>query len=338
MNRVLTSKKLVRGAFESADLPRLPFIPWVFAHAARLEQMPVQRMFSDPTQYVKCLQNTQKLYGYDAIASSFDSSLEAEICGCPVTWKGDYETPVAAPHPTGDFRQIMDIAAENISRAGRLGTVIESFRRINMILGSTVAMVAVVTGPLMLTANLMGRNLIQDLAENPAETQKATEATAGFLLKVIQGYCQLEPDIITMADRLIPLLPPANLSWLRSTLSPIVNTIRFYNAFSILLPGESSPENLANLVDLGFDGVAAAGIDLDTWNKLKGGRPCILGKAIPSHILTSGQKELQAYLETHLTGRIERGVFLTTDWEVPADTPPDNIRLLMNMISKKVEL
>jgi uroporphyrinogen-III decarboxylase len=334
MNSVLTSKKLVRGVFESADLPRLPFIPWIFTHAARVEQMPVRRMFSDPTQYAKCLQNTQKLYGYDAIVSSFDSSLEAEICGCPITWRGDYEAPVAAPHPTGDFSQITGLDAENISRAGRLGTVVESFRRINMVAGPAMAMVAVITGPLMLTSNLLGGNLIQDLAENPEKTQKATEVVTGFLLKVIQGYCQLEPDIITIADRLMPLLPPAHLSWLRSTLSPVLNTIRFYNAFSILLPGESSPENLANLVDLGFDGVVAAGIDLATWNKLKGGRTCILGKAVPSHLLTAGQKELQGHLEIHLPKKIERGVFLTTDWEVPADTPPDNIHLLMSMLGK----
>ncbi len=334
MNRAVTSKKLVRGVFESAELPRLPFIPWVFTHAARLEQMPVRRMFSDPTQYVKCLQNTQKLYGYDAIVSSFDASLEAEICSCPITWKGDYEAPVAAPHPTGDFRQITDIDAENIGRGGRLGTVIESLRRINMVSGTTTAMAAVITGPLMLTASLLGRDLIQDFTENPEEAKKVTEATTGFLLKVVQGYCQLELDIIAMADRLIPLVPPAHLSWLRSTFSPILNTIRFYNAFSVLLPGETSPDNLANLVDLGFDGVIAAGIDLNTWKELKGGRACILGKAIPSHLLTAGQKELQEYLETHLPIKIERGVFLTTDWEVPAETPPDNIHLVIKMISK----
>lgn len=334
MNRVLTSKKLVRGAFESVELPRLPFIPWVFTHAARLEQMPMRRMFRDPTQYVKCLQNAQKLYGYDAIISSFDSSLEAEICGCPVVWKGDYETPVASPHPTGDFGQITDITAENISRLGRLGTVIESFRRIKMVSGLTMAMVAVVTGPLTLTASRLGRNLLQDLTENQEATKKATKATAGFLLKVIQSYCQLELDIITIADRLIPLLSPTHLSWLRSIFSPILNTIRFYNAFSILLPGESSPDNLANLIDLGFDGVVAAGIDLNTWNKIKGGRTCILGKAVPSRLFTAGQKELQEYLEIHLLARIERGVFLTTDWEVPAETPADNIHLVMNIISK----
>jgi len=334
MDNSLTPKKLVRGAFESADLPRLPFIPWLFTHAARLEQIPVRRIFADPTQYTKCLQNARKLYGYDAIISSFDSSLEMEICGNPINWRGDYEAPITSPQPQFDFGRLKNINVESASKTGRFGTVIESLRRINRVSGPNLALAAVVTGPLTLTAVLTGRDQIKDLAERPEKVIQAIEAAAGFLLKVVQIYCQLEPDIIAIVDRLMPVFPAAHLPWLRSTFSPILNIIRFYNAFSVLLPGESSPNNLANLIDLGFDGIVASGIDLTTWNRLKGGRPCILGKAIPSHLFTSGLRELQAYLETHLQGGIGPGVFLTTDWEVPPDTPPDHIHLVMNMISK----
>jgi uroporphyrinogen-III decarboxylase len=335
MDKMITSKGLVRGAFESADLPRLPFIPWLFTHAARLEQIPVRRMFADPTQYTKCLQNARKLYGYDAIIGSFDSSLETEICGYPVNWRGDYEAPTTSPQPQFDFGRLKNINVESASKTGRFGTVIESLRRINRVSGPNLALAAVVTGPLTLTAGLTGRDPIKDLAERPEEAIKAIEAAAGFLLKVVQIYCQLELDIIAIADRLVPVFPAAHLSWLRSTFSPILNIVRFYNAFSVLLPGESSPDSLANLIDLGFDGIVAAGIDLTTWNRLKGGRSCILGKAIPSHLLTSGLRELQTYLETDLPERIEPGVFLTTDWEVPPDTPPDHIHLVMSMISKR---
>ena len=128
--------------------------------------------------------------------------------------------------------------------------------------------------------------------------------------------------------------PAAHLYWLQSTLSPIVNTIRFYNAYSVFLPGGASPENLTSLVDLGFDGIVASGIDVNTWNQLKGGRACILGKAVPSHLLTTEKEELQGYLETYLSEDIRSGIFLTTDWEVPPETPPDNIHLIMNMISQ----
>jgi uroporphyrinogen decarboxylase len=334
MDKMNTSKRLVRGAFESADLPRLPFVPWIFTHAARLEQIPVRRVFADPTQYTKCLQNARKLYGYDAIISSFDSSLEKEICGCPVNWRGDYEAPTTSPQPQFDFGRLKNINIESASKTGRFGTVIESLRRINRVSGPDLALAAVVTGPLTLTAGLTGRDPIKDFTERPAEVIQAIEAVAGFLLKVVQVYCQLELDIIVIADRLMSVFPAAHLSWLRSTFSPILNIVRFYNAFSVLLPGESSPGNLANLLDLGFDGIVAAGIDLTTWNRLKGGRSCILGKAIPSHLLTSGLRELQTYLEAALPGKIESGVFLTTDWEVPLDTPPENIHLVMNMISK----
>jgi len=330
----MTSKRLVRGVFESADLPRLPFIPWVFTHAARLEQIPVRRMFADPTQYTKCLQNARKLYGYDAIVSSFDSSLELEIGGCPVKWRGDYETPAVSPNSGFDLGRLKDINLENAGKTGRFGTVIESLRRISRVAGSDLALAAVVSGPLTLIAGLTGRDPLIYLTEKPEEAMRAIESAAGFLLKVVQAYCQLEPDIIVISERLLAGFPLDRLAWLRSTFSPVLNMVKFYNAFSVLLPGESSPENIANLLDLGFDGIVAAGIDTNTRRKIKGGRSCILGQAIPAGLLNSESGELQAYLKTHLPEKDEPGVFLTTDREVPPETPPDNIRLVMNMISK----
>jgi len=334
MDKIITSKRLVRGAFESADLPRLPFIPWVFTHAARLEQIPLRRIFADPTQYTKCLQNARKLYGYDAIIGGFDASLEMEMCGYPTNWRGDYEVPAASSHYEFDFGRLKDINVESAAKMGRFGTVIESLRRINVVAGQDLALAAVVSGPLALTAGLTGRNLIKDLAERPENVTRAIEASAGFLLKVVQVYCQLELDIIAIADKLTAVFPVSHLPWLKSVFSPILNVIRFYNVFSVLLPGESAPDKIANLLDLGFDGIVAAGIDTNTWHELKGGRSCILGKAIPARLLNSDSRELQAYLETYLPGKIEPGVFLTTDWEVPPETPPDNMHLVMKMISK----
>ena len=84
----------------------------------------------------------------------------------------------------------------------------------------------------------------------------------------------------------------------------------------------------------GFQGVVASGIDVNTWNQLKGGRSCVLGKAIPSHILATSKNDLQRYIDTNLEGVKEPGVFLTTDWEVIPDTPPENVHLVMNIITR----
>ncbi|MBN1161149.1 MAG: hypothetical protein JXA17_04300 [Dehalococcoidales bacterium] len=331
---MITPKKLVRGAFEPADLPRLPFIPLIFTHAARLEQIPIQKIYAEPTQYTKCLQNAQRLYGYDAIIGSFDASLETEICGCPVNWKGDYETPVTRPSPEFDPGRLDDINLENAAKTGRFGTVIESLRRINMVAGSNLALVAIVNGPLTIAADLTGRDILKDLVARPEEAAGVIEAAARFLLKEVQVYCQLELDVIGITEKLAAFCPPDKLPWLQSIFSSVVNTVRFYNAFTVLIPGESSLDNITNLLDLGFDGIVTAGIDANTWHKIKGGRSCALGKAIPTRLLKSSLKELQTYLETNLTENPGPGVFLTTEWELPPDTPPDNVHLVMNMLSK----
>ncbi|MFH1646675.1 MAG: uroporphyrinogen decarboxylase family protein [Chloroflexota bacterium] len=333
MEKAATSKELVRGVFDFADVEHLPFIPWVFTHAARLEQLPLRRIYGDPTQYVKCLQNAQKLYGYDAIISGFDASLEAELCGCALSWKGDYEAPAAAPLASGNLGHLAAINEANIGKSGRTGTVMESMRRIGMVSGSTLALAAVVTGPLTLTATLLGRDVVRDLLDKPDETKKSVEMAVAFLLKVIQTYCELEPDLVVVADRLVPALPAVHWPWLRSTMGPIVNTVRFYNAFSVLLPGESTPSTLANMIELSFDGIVAGEVDIKTWNGLRGGRPCVLGKAIPSRLLTSGKAALGDYLKNNLPAGVHHGVFLTTDWEVPAAASPEVVHLLTKTIS-----
>lgn len=333
MDRELNSKELVRGVFGSADLPRLPFMPWIFSHAAKLEQITLRNMYNDPTQYSKCLQNTRKLYGYDAIISSFDSSLEAEMCSCPIDWRDDCKTPDVKPRLDFNFSSLKDINVENAAKTGRFGTVFESLRRINMVSGKNIALAAIITGPLTVATSLSGRNLILDFAENPEQATKTVEATVAFILKVVQIYAQLQLDVIVVADRLISTFPVAYLERLQSILSPIINTIRFYNAYPVLLPGNMPAENLAEVIKIGFDGVVASEIDSKTWRQIRSGRNCILGKAIPSRLFTSGKKELQDYLEAYLKTGIEPGTFLTTDWEVPPETPPENLHLVRAMIA-----
>jgi uroporphyrinogen-III decarboxylase len=322
MDRSFTSKQLVRRLFEGTELPRPPVIPWVFSHAARLEQVPLRRMYAEPTQYVRCLQGARKLYGYDAIIGGFDPSIEAEIAGCPVAWGGDYEIPTARPQPAFDFSGLGNIDVESAARKGRFGTVIESLRRINTVLGASIGLAAVVSGPLSLAAALTGRDMIKELAEKPEAAAGVVEAAAGFILRLVQVYCQLELDIIIIVDRLVPLLPAARLSWLSSLLSPLINTVRFYNSYSVLLPGTAPDSNA--LVELGFDGIVAP-VDSES---PKG----IVGKAIPAQVFRSKPAEFQDWLKTNLPALAGPGVFITTDGEVPPETPPDNLHLLMNTI------
>lgn len=121
-----TSKKLVRDLFRLSELPRLPFIPWVSTFAARLEQISVKEMLSDPTTLSKSLENAQKLFGYDAIISVFDPSLEAEACGCRIAWGAEGELPTVIGHPLMEGATIEDLDFSEIEKRGRLPIILES--------------------------------------------------------------------------------------------------------------------------------------------------------------------------------------------------------------------
>lgn len=333
MKSTLNSKQLVRAAFEEKDLPRLPVVPFIFKHAARLEQVSLREIYADPTRYVRCLQNARKLYGYDAIIAGSDASLEAELAGCGVAWGGPYDVPRAVPRPNYDLTSLENVNVPEAARSGRFSTVIESLRRINSVSGPTTALGAVITGPLQLAAILSGRDLVNGLTETSSEAGVIVEAAAAFLLKIVQVYCQLELDIIIIADNLVASLPAVQISWLSSLLCPLVNTIHFYNAYAVVLPLEASPESAAHLVEAGVDGVVAC-TDLPAWNRMTGGRPGTFGLAVPSRVLDVGFKEMQEYLRGHLPESPAAGVFLSTDGEVPPETPPDNLHLLMNILRK----
>jgi uroporphyrinogen-III decarboxylase len=332
MNRTLGSRQLVRDAFEGVELPRLPVIPFIFSHAARLEQIPLRRMYSDPTQYVRCLQNARKLYGYDAVVSGFDASLEAEMAGCRVEWGGDYETPVAVRQPGFDPAQLERIDLHGMSRGGRFGTVVESLRRIHTVSGAECGLAAVVTGPLQLAATLTGRDIVKELLESPDGVSGLLEATVAFLLKLAQVYCELELDIVVIADSLAASLPAGQVPWLSSVLGPLVNTVRFYNAFPVLLPLGASPVSAARLAAAGCDGIAAAGIDPSAWKNAARGLSAVFGMAVPAGILAGDTNELEEHLKRYLPEYPVSGVFLTTDDQVLAETPPENFQLLMKTV------
>ena len=159
------------------------------------------------------------------------------------------------------------------------------------------------------------------------------DAAAAFLLKLVQALCELEPDLIVVAEPAIGGLSGTQISQLEGTLGPLVNSVRFYNAFTVLVPGQVSADKLGDLIGMGFDGVALTGIDVVAWQAAAGGRSCALGLAVPSATLLEGGDAVRDYLEKYLPGGPEPGVFVTTEGDVPAAAPPDSLKAVMNRLT-----
>ncbi len=330
MSRIVGSaspREVVKKVFFGGELAWIPFMPWVCIHAARLEQLPVPKMLSDPVLLARALDNAQKLYGYDVVANIFDPTIEAEACGCPIKWTGDRELPSLEAHPPIDNLSYGDIS--DIKNRGRLPAVLEATRRLKITLGRTVAIAGVVTGPFTLASHLKGHDIADALDSDPEPAKSIVELAGKVCLEVCKSYCELEPDIIVLAESLMPKLPVGYLPLALSVLRPVVNLIRFYNSVPLLLAHGCSRDSLELLTKMEVDGmVVDASIEADVRQKLPN---CVVGRTISASVLEGPKEPLRARIEDYLGGN-RRGVFISTDWQVPYDAPPENIHEIMKSI------
>ncbi|MDY7038413.1 MAG: uroporphyrinogen decarboxylase family protein, partial [Thermodesulfobacteriota bacterium] len=86
-------KEYLRRFWSFDEVERIPFLPMVCSLAAKIQAIPVKTMLTNPTKMAIAFQKTQKLFGYDGIFNIVDSTLEAEACGCQISWSDECEMP-----------------------------------------------------------------------------------------------------------------------------------------------------------------------------------------------------------------------------------------------------
>ena len=322
MMAVQSSKELVRSLFQLRDLSRIPFIPWVGRFAAQLEQIDVEEMLSDAGALSRALINAQKLFGYDAISTVIDPSLEAEACGCSIEWRGSGNLPAVTGHPLADSASLDTTSFE---KRGRVPVVLEAIKRINAIRGKQVAIVGVVTGPLALALHLRGDALLSDA---PQEAAKAITIAGGVALKLARLYCEAGADVIAISGPTLGQVPPATLQLVAAPLRSIWNVVHFYNARSLLITRGCRREHIEPVLALGADGVVMSG-DVDYAELAKGaaGRKACWARPVPeAALLESGS------LPADLLANRGKGFFLSTEWEVPYEASVDRMNDVMRAI------
>jgi uroporphyrinogen decarboxylase len=318
-------------------LPRFPFIPWISTFAAKLEQIPVQKMFSDATLLSRSLQNAQKLFGYDGITVVFDPTLEAEACGCEIKWSDKGELPVVVCHPFGEGAEIEDFDISEVEKKGRISVALEAVKRISMLKGKEIPILGVVTGPLTLARFLRGDRFISEL-ENPSEeTMELIELAQKVNLKLCNAYCKQGVDAIVIAEKSLGELRP---DLIHTTIGPVLETIwkvaRYYNAYSIILTRDCSERHIEPIFQLQADGVVISGnIDQEAIRDAAIKYNRCFSINIPCSALLGTQAELNDVLRRCLSTQERKGFFLSAEWEVPYDTPVTNIHEIMKSIKAK---
>ena len=327
-----TSKELVRGLFERKEPDKVPFIPWVCSFAAKLEQVPIQTMVSDAGILSKALINAQKLFGYDAIINIFDSTLEAEACGCKINWSDSEKLPEVISHPLSEGAAIGDLDTPDFEKRGRLPVVLEATKRLNIIKGKDVAIAGLVTGPLTIAGHLKGEAFLDDLNQGKDEALEIIEAAGSVGLKLCRTYCELGVDLIAIAEEMLGQISPEMSKVIASSLRSIWNVVRFYNVHSLILGKGCNDGHIEPVLDLQAEGVALSGnIDAVQVKDEAMKRDCCFARSIPSSALLGTVSQAGDSTEDCLSAK-DKGLFLSTEWDVPYATDVNNMQEVMRVV------
>jgi len=179
--------------FETPD--RVPVIPQIFGLAGVMAGIPVDEYVRDGLILAECQIKAIKKYGYDAVFSVMDTSVEAEAVGAILEYKKDMY-PTMKTYAIQDKDMIDHLVLPDPNVAGRMPEMLKALKILRSEFGSAHLVVGCVMGPLTIATQLLGMEKALYLAIDEPEVfitllDFCTEIATQFGLAQIQAGAHL---------------------------------------------------------------------------------------------------------------------------------------------------
>ncbi|MFC1847858.1 uroporphyrinogen decarboxylase family protein [Chloroflexota bacterium] len=327
-----SSRELVRSLLASKPVSRPPFIPYIASAAAHFMQVPVQQMYFDPTVLANSLQACQRLFKYDGIVVLYDTTLEAEACGCRLLWQ-EGEPPAVVSPILNRLDDMKTLDASKIKERGRVPVILEAAKRLAQTAGGDTAIMGAITGPITLGAHLMGPAFLSLPDSNHEAFERYMDFWGEVALTLVRNYGELNLDAIVLVDETLASLGQNHYAAIQPALKTLRNVARFYNIAVIISIREVSADKLQAFLRLEADGFSLLNPVFDRADNLPPAGT-LIGACIPSSALLGSTEEVQMVtLDLHTKGQGKR-FFITSESEVPQATPAANLHEVMRLLQE----
>jgi len=327
------SKGTLKKLFSQSKMTRPLFIPILYTYAAKLAQIPVRRMLTDPTSLTKAISMAYQLLRYDAIVIPFDPTLEAETLGASVEFRPDSPPRIGSCSFTE--KNCTDTSFDSIIQNGRMPIVFETIKRLKAQLGKDTDILAGVTGPLTLAYQLQGETFREKCLSNPEQAISFLEFTSQITTRVIRHYGELGVNGILMLENRFSLAGPEIIAGMKTICMSNSNTCNFYELPVILYLDDISDQYRELLFDLPWNGFIQHAPDHFAANvqKLaKEGRcfgMALSQEELENKSVSSFRKSLKKYID-----ECENNQFLISTAGDPShNTPVENLHEIMRLLT-----
>jgi hypothetical protein len=232
------SISIVKALIEGKPPARRLFMPLIFSLAARLEDVPLSNFVANPTKIANSLVAIYQRLRPDGVTCYFDLFLIAEALGCRLDWG---MSPPALERLTREAAlNMLQQPQGDIKQRGRLPVALEVVHRVQGTLRNGPALVVGLPGPLRLTQQILGQDIVQALAEGEDDALDGFETLVGITLSVAREFCLAGTHLLYFDELDVPaeFLP----DW-EARLVALWKTVRFHGALPVL----STPRPLQSM-------------------------------------------------------------------------------------------
>ncbi len=323
----MNSKELVLFSAIGEEVPRIPVVPLIGIHAARISRInPIEALFKSSEKQANSLIYAFNYYKYDGIFHYMDLTVEAEAIGCKIEEKGGVPTVVKG----ANIDEVEKNLPLNPKKDGRLHIFSDTIRRVRELRDIPVG--AYITGPFTLTGHLMGVDtLMLSLLEDEEYVKEVMDVCTDLVLPYLDELVDSGADIITILEPTASssiISPEFFKKFVVRYVKKIVKSIYMRDVLSCLhICGNTTPiiedmcDTKANI--LSIDG------DVDIMYAIKKANRknvAIFGNIHPTRILLDGNTEdVRNAVKGCIKVAHDTLFILSSGCEVPYDAPEENI-------------
>ena len=330
----MNGRELVLKAMRLEEVERIPWVPFVGAHAGDLLGLNAIDFFKSTDNIVAGVNKAVDLYNPDGIPVVFDLQIEAEALGCELAWAKD-NPPAVISHPLADGTLNIDDLKVPCACKGRISDAIEACRQLRE-QHPDRALYGLITGPFTLALHLMGTDIFMKMFEDPEYVNKVMAFATDVANFMAQLYIEAGADIIALVDPMTSQIDPMSFeTFVSPYVTNIFDTVRENGALSSFFVCGAAQQNIEVMCKCKPDNVSIdENIPLDYVRDIAMANNVSFGGNMKlTVVLLMGTKEdaQRDALECMDIGG-KKGFILAPGCDLPMATPPENLIAVTDLV------
>jgi uroporphyrinogen decarboxylase len=333
----MTGLELVKAAMRLEQVERIPWVPFVGAHAGALMGLTATEYLKSADHIIAGVGKAIEIYEPDGIPVAFDLQIEAEALGCRLNWSDD-NPPAVISHPLLEGIEIEDLRVPS-PYEGRIPVVMEAACELRKKYPD-MALYGLITGPFTLALHLMGTDIFMRMLEDPDHIHKLMRFATDVALFMSKEYMDAGCDVIAMVDPMTSQIDPYSFeTFVTPCATEIFNFIREAGALSSFFVCGNAQQNIEVMCKCKPDNVSIdENIPLDFVRDIALANEVSFGGNIKlTVVLLMGNEDdsRRDALECMDIGG-KRGFILAPGCDLAMATPPENLTAVSELVRDEV--